>query len=154
MKIGIGCDHAGYEGPPPLYKPTIVEHLKNRGYDIVDYGTFGPEPVDYPDFAKALCVGLIKGEIERGVLICGTGIGVSMSANRFRGIRAAVCTTPLMAELSRTHNDSNVICLGRRILSLEQCIELIDIWLSVPFSNGERHIRRLNKVDKLGDITC
>jgi len=154
MKIGIGCDHAGYEGPPPLYKPTIVEYLKNRGYDIVDYGTFGPEPVDYPDFAKALCVGLIKGEIERGVLICGTGIGVSMSANRFRGIRAAVCTTPLMAELSRTHNDSNVICLGRRILSLEQCIELIDIWLSVPFSNGERHIRRLNKVDKLGDITC
>lgn len=154
MKIGIGCDHAGYEGPPPLYKPSIVDYLTEKGYEIVDYGTFGPESVDYPDFAKALCIGLLKGEIEKGILICGTGIGVSMSANRFSGIRAAVCTSPLMAQLSRTHNNSNVLCLGRRILSLPQCFEIIDIWLNTPFSGEERHRRRLEKLDKLGDISC
>ncbi len=154
MKIGIGCDHAGYEGPPPLYKPTIVEYLKDKGIEVVDYGTFSAESVDYPDFAKAVCEGLLKGEVERGILICGTGLGVSMSANRFRGIRATVCTTPLMAELARTHNNSNVLCLGRRILSIQQCLELIDIWLNTPFSCEERHQRRLEKLDKLGDLSC
>ncbi len=154
MKIGIGCDHAGYEGPPPLYKPTIVEYLNNKGMKVVDYGTFSADSVDYPDFAKALCEGMLKGEIERGILICGTGLGVSMSANRFRGIRATVCTTPLMAELARTHNNSNVLCLGRRILSIGECLELIDIWLNTPFSGEERHQRRLDKLDKLGDFTC
>ncbi len=154
MKIGIGCDHAGYEGPPPLYKPSIIEYLQKRGYDIKDYGTFGPESVDYPDYARVLCEGVLKGEVERGILICGTGIGVSMSANRFPGIRAAVCTNALMAQLARTHNNSNVLCLGRRILTLEQCFEIIDVWLNTPFSGEERHIRRLEKLDKLGDITC
>ncbi len=154
MRIGIGCDHAGYEGPPPLYKPSIVEYLKDKGFEIIDYGTFGPESVDYPDFAKVLCEGLLRGEVERGILLCGTGIGVSMSANRFSGIRATVCTTPLMARLARTHNDSNVLCLGRRILTIEQCFEIIDIWLNTPFSGDERHQRRLEKLDKLGDFRC
>ncbi|HOV33289.1 MAG TPA: ribose 5-phosphate isomerase B [Candidatus Hydrogenedens sp.] len=154
MKIGIGCDHAGYEGPPPLYKPTIVEYLKDKGIEVVDYGTFSADPVDYPDFAKAVCEGLLKGEVEMGILLCGTGLGVSMSANRFRGIRATVCTTPLMAKLARTHNNSNALCLGRRILSIEQCLEIINIWLNTPFSGEERHQRRLEKLDKLGDLTC
>ncbi len=149
MKIGLGCDHAGYEGPPPLYKPSIKEYLEKRGFEIMDYGTFGPDSVDYPDFAKNLCEGIRKGEIEKGILICGTGIGMSISANKFPWIRAAVCTTPLMATLSRTHNDSNVLCLGRRILSLEECIKIIDIWLDTPFSGEERHCRRIEKVTKL-----
>lgn len=149
MKIGLGCDHAGYEGPPPLYKPSIKEHLKGRGFEVVDFGTFGPQPVDYPDFAKAVCEAIREGEIHKGVLICGTGIGMSISANKFPWIRAAVCTTPLMASLARTHNDSNVLCLGKRILTLEECLTILDIWLDTPFSGEERHCRRIEKIKNL-----
>lgn len=149
MKIGLGCDHAGYEGPPPLYKPCIKEHLQKRDIEIVDFGTFGPESVDYPDFAKAVCEAIKNGEVDRGILICGTGIGMSISANKFPWIRAAVCTTPLMATLARSHNNSNVLCLGRRILSLEDCIKIIDVWLDTPFSGEERHCRRIEKVANL-----
>ncbi len=146
MKIAVGTDHAAFEGPPPLYKPAIMEHLEQRGHEVVDCGTNGPESVDYPDFAAKVCQAILSGEAERGVLMCGTGIGVGISANRFKGIRAATCATPEMARLSRDHNNANVICLGRRILSLEACLELIDIWLDTPFSNSKRHARRVAKM--------
>lgn len=144
-RIAVGSDHAGYEGDRP-YKPEIVRHLKGRGFDVIDCGTSGPESVDYPDYANLVCRAILDGEADRGILMCGTGIGVSISANRHPGIRAAVCATPDMARLSREHNDANVLCLGRRILTIEQCIELVDIWLDTPFSAGERHIRRVHKM--------
>lgn len=146
MKIAVGSDHAGYEGPPPLYKPAMIEHLKALGHEVIDCGTNGTESVDYPDFADAVCRKILDGEAERGVLICGTGMGISMAANRHTGIRAAVVVTQEMAELSRSHNDANVICLGRRTNTLESCLALTDIWLNTAFSGGERHVRRIHKM--------
>jgi ribose 5-phosphate isomerase B len=112
----------------------------------VDCGTNGPDSVDYPDFGQKVADAILSGEAERGVLLCGTGIGISIAANRNAGIRAAVCATPEMARLARDHNNANVIALGRRTLSLEECRELIDIWLDTPFSEGERHARRVSKL--------
>lgn len=145
MRIAVGSDHAGFEGPT-LYKPEIMAYLEGKGHEVVDCGTSGPDSVDYPDFAGNVARAVQEGRAERGVLICGTGIGVSIAANRYKGIRAATCATPAMAELSRSHNDANVICLGRRILSLDECKQLIDIWLDTPFSEGERHVRRVQKM--------
>ena len=146
MRIALGSDHAGYEEPAPYYKPAIKEHLERRGHDVVDCGTFGPEAVDYPDFAAALCKAVCDGEAERGVLICGTGVGMGIAANRFNGIRAATCTTAAMARLGREHNDANVLCIGRRILSLEECLELVDAFLDTAFNEAERHNRRVAKM--------
>lgn len=146
MRIAVGSDHAGFEAPGPLYKPAILEFLREQGHQVIDCGTFGSESVDYPDFANAVCEKILSGEAERGVLICGTGMGISMAANRHRGIRAAVCVNPIMAELSRSHNDANVICLGRRTSTLDECKNLVDIWLKTPFSGGERHCRRIAKM--------
>ncbi len=146
MVIAVGSDHAGFEGDGPHYKPEIIKHLKQRGCQVVDCGPWGPESVDYPDFAAKVCKAIQANEAERGVLLCGTGMGIGMAANRFPGIRAAVCVTPQMAELARSHNDANVLCLGRRVLSIEECLRLIDIWLDTPFSEGERHKRRIAKM--------
>jgi len=146
MKIAVGSDHAGYEGPEPLYKPEIMKHLQARGYEVLDCGTNGPESVDYPDFADKVCEAVTSGRAERGVMVCGTGIGIAIAANRHKGIRAAACAKPEMARLTREHNDSNVIALGRRISTLEECLEYIDIWLDTPFSGGERHNRRIAKL--------
>ncbi len=146
MVIAVGSDHAGYEGQPPWYKPAIMEHLQASGRQVLDCGACGPESVDYPDFADAAAKAILEGRASCAILLCGTGIGMSIAANRHPGIRAAACATPDMARLSREHNDANVLCLGRRILSLEQCLELIDLWLATPFSEGERHCRRVAKM--------
>ena len=146
MIIAIGSDHAGYEGEPPHFKPAIMEQLTAMGHQTLDCGTCGPDSVDYPDFANAVCRAILEGRAEAGVLMCGTGIGVSIAANRHPGIRAAVCATPDMARLSREHNDANIICVGRRILELDKAIELIRVWLATPFSGGERHCRRIQKM--------
>ncbi len=145
MILAVGCDHAGYELPHP-YMPAIIAHLEGLGHEVVHVGTYGPESVDYPDFADKVCAAVLEGRAERGVLMCGTGIGVSIAANRHLGIRAAVCATEEMVSLSREHNDANVLCLGRRILSLELCAQFLDIWLNTPFSGGERHCRRVAKL--------
>ncbi len=147
MKIAIGSDHAGFEDPPPYYKPAIVEHLKLLGHEVVDCGPAEAGSVDYPDFAQRVCREIIEGHAARGILLCGTGMGISMAANRFRGIRAAVVVRPEMALLAREHNDANVICLGKRLNTLRECLNLIDIFLNTPFSNGERHLRRITKMD-------
>lgn len=146
MRIAVGSDHAGYEDPPPYYKPAIMDHLRKLGHDVVDCGTNGSESVDYPDFARRVCDALHEGKAERGVLLCGTGIGISIAANRNPGVRAAVCTSEEMARLSREHNDANVLCLGRRVLSLDECLRIVDAWLDTPFSGGERHRRRVGKM--------
>ena len=146
MRIAVGSDHAGYEEPLPHYKPEIVKHLEARGHEVVDCGASGPEAVDYPDFAAKVCEAVSTGQAARGVLLCGTGIGMGIAANRQPGIRAAVCATADMARLGREHNDANVLCLGRRILSLEECLALIGVFLSTPFSGEERHARRVAKM--------
>lgn len=146
MRIAVGSDHAGFEDPPPYYKPEIIKHLEARGHEVLDCGTNGPESVDYPDFANNVCRAILDGRADRGVLICGTGIGVGIAANRHGGIRAAPCTTAEAARLARAHNDANVLCLGRRIVPLGQCLELVDIWLDTPFSDADRHARRVQKL--------
>jgi ribose 5-phosphate isomerase B len=147
MKIAVGNDHAGFDEPQPYYKPAIVKHLQDLGHEVIDCGTYGPESVDYPDFADKVAEAVTSGRADRGVLLCGTGIGISIAANRHAGVRAAVVANEDMARLAREHNDANVIALGRRILPLDAVLRLIDIWLETPFSAGERHQRR---VDKLG----
>jgi len=146
MKIAIGSDHAGY-GPPEPYKPALQAHIEGLGHEVIDCGTDSDTAVDYPDFANKVTETILAGKAERGILICGTGIGISIVANRHPGIRAATCATEDMARLAREHNDANVICVGQRILSLEECIKLVDIWLETPFSEGERHQRRVSKMD-------
>lgn len=146
MKIAVGSDQAGYEDPPPHYKPELMAYLGIKGLHVIDCGTDSPESVDYPDVSETVCGKVLSGEAELGLLVCGAGIGMSIAANRHKGIRAAVCTTPEMARLSRQHNHSNVLCLGRRILSLDICREIIDAWLDEPYSEEERHVRRVEKL--------
>jgi ribose 5-phosphate isomerase B len=145
MRVAVGSDHAGFEGATP-FKPEIVKHLEELGHEVVDCGTNTKDPVDYPDFAQRVDEAVLSHEADCGVLMCGTGIGMSIAANRRAGIRAAACATPDMARLAREHNDANVLCLGRRILTLPECLELIDIFLVTPFSNAERHSRRVAKL--------
>jgi len=143
MKIAVGSDHAGFEGPGALYKPAMIEHVQESGHEVLDCGPDGPEPVDYPAFADKVARAVQEGAADSGILICGTGIGMSMAANRHAGVRAATCATPDMARLAREHNNANVLCVGRRILSIEQCLELADIFLTTSFSEAERHRRRV-----------
>ena len=146
MKIAIGNDHAGYDPPEPFYKPSIVSYLEERGIEIINCGCDSADAVDYPDVANAVAEAITLGEADTGLLLCGTGIGVSIAANRHAGIRAALCTSPEMARLSRQHNDSNVLCLGRRVLTLDECYAIIDAWLDESFSGVDRHQRRVEKM--------
>jgi ribose 5-phosphate isomerase B len=146
MIIALGSDHAGYDGDKPHYKPEIEAYLESKGHTVVDCGTNSSDAVDYPDIANAVSGKVLSGDAEKGILICGTGIGVSMTANRHPGIRAAVCTTVEMGRLSREHNDANVLCLGRRVLSLEECKAIIDVWMTEPASTVERHVNRIAKM--------
>lgn len=140
--IAIASDHGGFE-----YKKLLKEYLEARGLEYKDFGTYSSDACDYPDYAKPLCESILSGECDKGILICGTGIGMSITANRYAGIRAAVCTETFSAQATREHNDANVLCMGARVISPEKCIELTDIFLNTPFSNDERHIRRIEKIE-------
>ncbi len=146
MRIAVGSDHAGYEEPKPYFKPAIVSHLESRGHEIIDCGTDSSGAVDYPDFAQRVAESVGNKQADLGVLMCGTGIGMGIAANRRRGVRAAVCTSPEMAKLAREHNNANVLCIGRRLLSLDECIAIIDAFLDTEFSGAERHVRRVEKM--------
>ena len=139
--IAIAADHGGYE-----YKEMLKKHLAGRGFEVRDFGTDSTASCDYPDYAKPLCEAVLAGECEKGILICGTGIGMSITANRYEGIRAAVCTEAFSAKATREHNDANVLCMGARVISPEKCAELADIFLDTPFSEDERHRRRIAKI--------
>lgn len=143
MKIGIASDHAGYE----LKSAIIKKFLKSKKYQFVDYGTNSSElSVDYPDFANKLCNHLTKGDVVFGILICGSGVGVCIAANRFKKIRAALCFDSKIAKLSRQHNDANVLCLGARLVkSQDLAIKLIKIFLETKFEGG-RHNKRIEKI--------
>ncbi|MDD2393662.1 MAG: ribose 5-phosphate isomerase B [Eubacteriales bacterium] len=141
--IAIGCDHAAYD-----FKVEILEYLKAKGYDVKDLGVFAAERANYPDYAHLVCETIQSGECDKGILICGTGIGMSIAANKHKGIRAALCSESLSAELSRKHNDANVLCLGARVLGPELAKHIIDAWLVTEFEGG-RHQDRVDLISRI-----
>jgi ribose 5-phosphate isomerase B len=140
MKIAIGSDHAGVE-----LKSELVQLLKDMGADVLDVGPNSTESVDYPDFGDKVSTAVSTGEVERGVLICGTGIGMSMVANKFRNVRAALCHEPFSARMSRLHNDANVLVIGGRVTGVELAKDITRVWMETPFEGG-RHANRLQKI--------
>ena len=142
--IALGSDHAGFE-----YKERLKKLLTEMGKSYQDFGTFSPNPTDYPDVAHIVSTAVASGTSELGILICGTGIGMSIVANKHQGIRAAVCESTASAQLSREHNDANILCLGARITSLETAMEIVKMFLSTPFSGGERHLNRIQKIHSI-----
>jgi ribose 5-phosphate isomerase B len=142
-RIGIGSDHAGFR-----LKESVRRWLVEHTYPVRDFGTDSEEACDYPDFAIALAEAMAAGEVNRGVLICGTGVGMSIVANKFPHLRAAVCHDPTTARFSRAHNDANVLTLGSRITGEMVALDIVNAWLHTPFEGG-RHSRRLEKIDRV-----
>lgn len=141
MRIAIGSDHAGW-----TYKEFLVGKLQEAGYGVVDLGTHGPESVDYPDFARPVAEAVARGEVERGILLCGSAVGVSLVANKVPGIRAAVCHDCYSAHQGVEHDDVNVLCLGARVIGIELAREIVFRFLDARFSEDPRHRRRLDKL--------
>ncbi len=139
-KITIGCDHAGY-----ALKGKIIAHLEERGIEVIDVGTHSADSCDYPAIAHALCKNIQDGVTELGILICGTGIGMSMAANKHRGIRAAACSDTFSARLTRAHNDANVLCFGERVVGMGLAIDLVDNFIDTEFEGG-KHLRRVDMI--------
>lgn len=147
MTIAIGCDHAGVE-----LKNELVTLLKEMGMEYRDFGTDSPVSVDYPDFGERVSLAVSKGEVDRGILICGTGIGMSIVANKFSGVRAALCSEPFSAKMSRLHNDANVLVIGGRVTGNILAKEIAKVWLETPFESG-RHLDRLKKISLIEEKT-
>lgn len=142
MKIAAGADHAGF-----ILKDAVVKRLQAQGHEVVDLGTDSDASVDYPVFAHRVAEAVASGAVDRGLLVCGTGIGMCMAANRHRGVRAADCLTPYFAEMSRRHNDANVLCLPGRALSEDEALAITEVWLATPFEEG-RHARRVELIEQ------
>ena len=140
--IAIGCDHGGYE-----LKLEIIKYLEKKGLEYKDFGCDGLESVDYPVYAKKVGQAILDGECEKGILICGTGIGISIAANKMKGIRCALCSDCFSAEATRLHNDTNIVALGGRVVGPELAIKIVDIFLHTPFSGDERHARRVSMIE-------
>lgn len=143
MKIAIGCDHAGFG-----LKEEIIALLQNLGVDYTDCGTDSAESVDYPDFGRKVAELVSTGSIEKGILICGTGLGMSMVANKYPNVRAALCNDMFTAKMSRLHNDANILVIGGRIVGRDLAHEIVKTWLSTPFG-GERHLKRIRKIKEI-----
>lgn len=143
--IAIGSDHGGFE-----LKEKIIRHLENKGIELKDYGTYSPQSVDYPDIAQKVCSHILDGTCDKGILICGTGIGISIAANKIKGIRAALCSDVYSAKMTKRHNNANVITLGGRVIGEELAYEIIDAWMNAEFEGG-RHQARIDKIAKLED---
>ena len=143
MKIGIGNDHSALE-----LKAEIIELLKERGHEVVDYGTNSPESCDYPVYGEKVGRAVASGEVERGILICGTGLGISLAANKVKGVRAAVCSDCFSAEATRLHNDANILAFGARVVGPGLAEKIVDIFLDTEFSGVERHKRRVDMIEE------
>ncbi|MGB1925091.1 MAG: ribose 5-phosphate isomerase B [Rubripirellula sp.] len=143
MKIAIGSDHRGVK-----IKNRLVQSLKATGYEVLDQGTESDQPVDYPDYARVVAEKVSRGDAERGILICGTGIGMSIAANKFEGVRAASCYDEVMVEMSRRHNDVNVLCLPGDLIGDRPVDDLVKMWLKTEFDGG-RHLQRVEKIAEL-----
>jgi ribose 5-phosphate isomerase B len=144
MRIVIGADHAGF-----ALKQQLAQHLRQLGHDLIDKGTDSDQPVDYPDFAAAVAGALLSGEAERGVLVCGSGVGASVSANKIPGIRAGLCHDTYSARQGVEHDDMNILVLGARVIGVEMAYELVDRFVAAKFNGAERHRRRLEKIKAL-----
>ena len=140
MKIAFGCDHGGF-----IYKEAVINYLKNSGHEVVDFGTFSEDSCDYPDYATKVTNAVVTKDCNYGVLICGTGIGMSIVANKVKGIRCAHVTDEFSAEMTRRHNNANVLALGARISKMEDCLKFVEIFLNTPFDGG-RHQTRVSKI--------
>ena len=144
--IAVCCDHSGLS-----LKQEVLRHLEEKGLEYKDFGTNSPESCDYPDIVKPLCQAIQRGECDKGVIICGTGIGISMAANKMKGIRAALCHDSFSAEFTRRHNDSNIIAFGARVIGPGLALQLLDIFLNTPFEGG-RHAVRVEKMMALEQL--
>ena len=141
MKIAIGCDHGGLD-----LKNQVVKHLEAKGYEVKDFGTHTAASCDYPDFAGAAAKAVASGECERGIVLCTTGIGVSFTANKVKGVRCALLSDLMTAKLTREHNDTNMMALGAGVVGPKLALEIVDMWLGTGFSHDERHQRRIDKM--------
>lgn len=143
MMIALGCDHGGYE-----LKKEIIKYLEENNISYKDFGCDSTEAVDYPVYAKKVANAIVDGECDKGILICGTGIGISIAANKVKGIRAALCHDVFSAEATRLHNNSNILAMGGRVVGAGLAIKIVDTFLHTEFSNDERHIRRINQIEE------
>tara|TARA_Y100000590_G_scaffold359727_1_gene415680 strand:+ start:363 stop:794 length:432 start_codon:yes stop_codon:yes gene_type:complete len=142
MKIAIGCDHAGYD-----LKEKIKEYLSEKqSFEILDIGTYSVDSVDYPSFGHKVGIEVVEKKVDSGIVICGSGIGISIAANKINGVRAALCTSEGHAEMSRKHNDANILALGSRMTKYEDVIKIVDVWFNTAFEGG-RHLDRINKLE-------
>lgn len=148
MKIVIASDHGGFQ-----YKNILLHSIAGKGFDVTDLGSFTDAPSDYPDIASLVAEAIIKGRADKGILICGSGAGVSVAANKYKGIRAALCHDTYTAHQCVEHDDVNVLCLGQRVIGIETATEIVFSFLGAVFSHEERHERRLNKVKAIEDST-
>ena len=142
--IAIGSDHGGFD-----LKEKVIAHLKEDGYTVKDMGTYSKDSCDYPDFGHAVAWAVAKNEADKGIVICTTGVGISISANKVPGIRAALCTDPYVAKMTRLHNDANVLALGAAVVGDGLASEIVDTFLNTEFSEGERHKRRIEKIEEV-----
>lgn len=141
--IALGCDHGGF----PLMK-EVIKYLESQGLEYKNFGTYSEESCDYPVFAKDVANSIVTGECQNGILICGTGIGISITANKIKGIRAALCHDCFSAKATREHNNANILAMGARVVGAGLAIEIVKNFLETPFSNDERHIRRINMIEE------
>lgn len=142
--LAIGCDHGGFE-----LKIDVLKYLDESGIDYIDFGCNSRDAVDYPIYSKKVCDSILSGECDKGILICGTGIGISIAANKFPGIRAALCSDCFSAEATRQHNDANVLALGARVVGNGLALKIINTFLNTPFSDDERHIKRIKLIEDM-----
>ena len=141
MKISVGCDHGALE-----LKNALVAHLNKKGYEVKDFGTYTPDSCDYPEFAEAAAKAVASGECDKGIVLCTTGIGVSITANKVKGVRCALLTDTMTARLTREHNDTNMMALGAGVVGQMLALQIVDTWLETPFSQEPRHQRRIDKL--------
>ena len=141
MKIAIAADHGGYK-----LKEEIKPYIESLGHTVTDFGTYSEDSVDYPDYAAPCARAVVSGEMDRGIVICGTGIGISIAANKIKGVRCGLCTDPVMARLTREHNDTNMMAIGAGVVGENLALEIMHTWLKTPFSGEARHQRRIDKV--------
>ena len=144
MKIVLGCDHAGFN-----IKDAVIAHLQEQGHEVVEVGTFSADSCHYPIFAHAACEKILDGTCNLGILICGTGIGMSIAANKHDGIRAACCSDVFSARLTREHNDANVLCFGERVVGLGLALDLVDAFVSAEYANGGNHLTRVGMLSEI-----
>jgi len=144
MRVAVGADHAGFR-----YKEALAEQLREAGHEVLDLGTDDESPVDFPDFAAAVARALVDGRAERGLLVCGSAVGVSIASNKFPGVRAGVCHDTYSAHQGVEHDDMNVLCLGERVIGIELAREVLTSFMGARFDGAERHVRRLRKVEAI-----